>query len=102
MKFAAVALNLLLVGVSQARQHGFLEDNGNGTWVIGNDVWNMTQEQVYGSKLYYKDKETSASNLNWTSAKIVKTGSKYIDVQFDATEGDLHWVIFNGLAGAYQ
>ncbi|KAH0167113.1 polysaccharide lyase family 4 protein, partial [Aureobasidium melanogenum] len=115
MKFVAVALNLLLVGVSQAKQHGFPKDNGNGTWVIGNDVWNMTQEQTYGSKLYYKDKELvgqaaghyvsyngAASNLNWTSAKIVKTGSNYIDVQFNATEGDMHWVIFNGLAGAYQ
>lgn len=44
----------------------------------------------------------AASNLNWTSAKMVKTGSNYIDVQFDATEGDMHWAIFNGLAGSYQ
>jgi rhamnogalacturonan endolyase len=44
----------------------------------------------------------AASNLAWTSAKIVKTGSNYIDVRFDAAEGEMHWVIFNGLAGAYQ
>jgi hypothetical protein len=55
--FFAVALNLLLTGTSYAKQHGFLKDNGNGTWVIGNDVWNMTQDNIYGSKLYYKDKE---------------------------------------------
>ncbi|THY22530.1 polysaccharide lyase family 4 protein [Aureobasidium pullulans] len=113
--YSAVTLGLLLAGTSQAKQYGFLKDNGNGSWIIGNDVWNMTQERIYGSKLYYKDQELvgeatghyvsyngAASNLAWTSAKIVKTGSNYIDVQFDATEGEMHWVIFNGLAGAYQ
>ncbi|KAG9520070.1 polysaccharide lyase family 4 protein, partial [Aureobasidium melanogenum] len=89
-----------LTGTSYAKQHGFLKDNGNGTWVIGNDVWNMTQDNIYGSKLYYKD--GAASNLKWTSAKIVKTGSNYIDVQFDATEAEMHSVIFNGLAGSYH
>lgn len=57
MKSAILAASLLLVGASQAKQHGFLKDNGDGTWIIGNDVWNMTQEKVYGSKLYYKDQE---------------------------------------------
>ncbi|KAH0033422.1 polysaccharide lyase family 4 protein, partial [Aureobasidium melanogenum] len=115
MEFVGGVLTLLLVGVSHAKPHGFLKDNGNGAWIIGNDVWNMTQEQIYGSKLYYKDRELvgqaaghyvsyngAASNLNWTSAKIIKTGSNYIDVQFDATEGEMHWVIFSGLAGSYQ
>jgi hypothetical protein len=40
-----------------AKQHGFLKDNGDGTWIVGNDVWNMTQEKIYGSRLYYKDQE---------------------------------------------
>jgi rhamnogalacturonan endolyase len=132
MKYLPVALSFLLAGTAQAKQHGFLKDNGDGTWIIGNDVWNMTQEKIYGSKLYYKDQELvgeatghyvsysksscyqntnasliqktdgAASNLAWTDAKIVKTGSNYIDVQFDAAEGEMHWVIFNGLAGAYQ
>lgn len=26
----------------------------------------------------------------------------YIDVKFAAREGDMHWIIFSGLAGAYQ
>lgn len=46
-----------MAGISLAKQHGFLKDNGDGTWVIGNDVWNMTQEKIYGTKLYYKDQE---------------------------------------------
>lgn len=57
MKYSTIALSLLLAGTSVAKQHGFLKDNGNGTWIIGNDVWNMTQERIYGSKLYYKDQE---------------------------------------------
>jgi rhamnogalacturonan endolyase len=44
--------------------------------------------------------------LNWTSASIVQRGThnnaKYIDIKFTAVEGDMHWVIFSGLAGAYQ
>lgn len=27
----------------------------NQTWVIGNEIWNMTQERTYGVKLFYKD-----------------------------------------------
>jgi rhamnogalacturonan endolyase len=48
----------------------------------------------------------AASDLNWTSAAIVDEGTfggqQYIDVKFTAKEGDMHWVIFSGLAGAYQ
>ena len=57
MKYLTVALSSLLAVTSHAKQHGFLMDNGDGTWVIGNDVWNMTQERIYGSKLYYRDQE---------------------------------------------
>jgi rhamnogalacturonan endolyase len=57
MRCSTIALGLLSVGTSLAGQHGFLEDNGDGTWIIGNDVWNVTQEKIYGSKLYYKDQE---------------------------------------------
>jgi len=57
MKLPTIALGLLWAGTSLAKQHGFLKDNGDGTWIIGNDVWNMTQEKIYGSKLYYNDQE---------------------------------------------
>lgn len=48
------------------------------------------------------------ANLQWTSASIVasektqKSSVPFIDVAFTANEGDLHWVIFKGLPGAYQ
>lgn len=33
----------------------FLQQIDNSTWVIGNELWNVTQGQIYGTKLYYKD-----------------------------------------------
>lgn len=33
----------------------FLKVVDNSTWVIGNELWNVTQGQTYGTKLYYKD-----------------------------------------------
>lgn len=33
----------------------FLEQVDNQTWIIGNEIWNLTQEVTYGVKLYYQD-----------------------------------------------
>lgn len=91
----------------------------NKTWIIGNDVWNMTQNYKYGTKLFYGGRDCvgnavghyvsyngAASDLAWNSASIVDRGKykgvSYIDVAFYANEGDMHWVIFQGLHGAYQ
>lgn len=35
----------------------FLKEVGNSTWVIGNDVWNVTQNLRYADKLMYKGKD---------------------------------------------
>lgn len=35
----------------------FLTSVGDLTWVIGNDVWNMTQGPKYGVKLNYKERD---------------------------------------------
>jgi rhamnogalacturonan endolyase len=32
----------------------FLKDLGNSTWVLGNDIWNVTQHRQYANKLMYK------------------------------------------------
>ncbi|KAH8196324.1 hypothetical protein TruAng_009502 [Truncatella angustata] len=124
--FIASMASLLVGGVSgyilppRAAPTGpFLRQVDNATWVIGNELWNLTQGQTYGVKLYYKDHDCvgdavghyvsyngAASNLNWTSASIVNEGNidgkKYIDIRFTAKEGDFHWVIQSGLTGAYQ
>lgn len=35
----------------------FFKEVGNSTWVIGNDVWNVTQNLQYANKLWYKGKD---------------------------------------------
>ncbi|KZV60869.1 polysaccharide lyase family 4 protein [Peniophora sp. CONT] len=86
----------------------------NGSWIIGNDLWNVTQGTVYGKPAYFNGKDivgeavghyvgyNGENNLNFTSAEIVAQGEDYIDVSFSAANGDMHWVIFDDLSGAYQ
>lgn len=33
----------------------FLSQVDNNTWVIGNELWNLTQQRTYGVKLFYKE-----------------------------------------------
>ncbi|KAI0118219.1 rhamnogalacturonate lyase [Nemania sp. FL0031] len=97
----------------------FLTQVDNQTWIIGNELWNVTQGLKYGVQLFYKDHDCvgdavghyvsyngAASDLSWNSASIFNQGSyqgaDYIDVMFTANEGEMHWVIFSGLAGSYQ
>lgn len=116
---ANVLLSTVFARVVPRATGPFLTQVDSQTWIIGNDVWNVTQEAIYGVKLYYQDHDCvgdavghyvsyngAASNLNWTSASIVASGTyndtDFIDVAFTANEGDMHWVIFTGLPGAYQ
>lgn len=116
---ATQALSFVSARVVPRATGPFLTQVDNQTWIIGNDVWNLTQEVTYGVKLYYQDHDCvgdavghyvsyngAASNLNWSSAAVVANGTynstEYIDVAFTANEGDMHWVIFTGLTGAYQ
>lgn len=38
-----------------SRRAPFLQEVDGEAWVIGNELWNMTQGRQYGVKLYYKD-----------------------------------------------
>lgn len=35
----------------------FLSQVDNTTWVIGNELWNLTQQRTYGVKLFYKERD---------------------------------------------
>ncbi|KAJ5995736.1 hypothetical protein N7481_002713 [Penicillium waksmanii] len=116
---ASLLLSTINAHPSKPATGPFLTQVDNTTWVLGNEIWNVTQQQIYGVKLMYKEKDCvgeavghyvsyngAASNLQWTTASITKRGTykgkTYIDVSFTAAEGDMHWVIFSGLSGAYQ
>ncbi|KZV62518.1 polysaccharide lyase family 4 protein [Peniophora sp. CONT] len=112
MAVKTVALGLLFSRLCAAS--GPFLQTLNGSWIIGNDLWNITQGTVYGKPAYYKGKDiigeavghyvgyNGETNLNFRSAEIVAQGENYIDVSFTANEGDVHWVIFDDLPGAYQ
>jgi rhamnogalacturonan endolyase len=93
----------------------FLKELGNSTWVLGNEIWNVTQNRQYADQLWYKGKDRvgdavghyvsyngAASDLNWTSAAVCDSGSDWINIKFTAKEGEFHWVVQDGLSGAYQ
>ncbi|KAK7186884.1 rhamnogalacturonate lyase [Paraphaeosphaeria sporulosa] len=109
----------LLVGfaaaVSPASARGpFLQQINSTSWIFGNDIWNLTQGQTYATNLQYQGSDAvkgapghyagydGESNLQYTSAQIVSDAPDYIDISFSSTYGELHWVIYPDLAGAYQ
>ncbi|KAK7511737.1 polysaccharide lyase family 4, domain III-domain-containing protein [Phyllosticta citriasiana] len=93
----------------------FLTQMNESTWVFGNEIWNVTQYQTFATELWYGGRDLvgdavghyvsyngAASNLNWSSATITANTSTYLDIGFSAIEGEMHWVIYPDLAGAYQ
>ncbi|PSR78975.1 polysaccharide lyase family 4, domain III-domain-containing protein [Coniella lustricola] len=95
----------------------FLTQTGTQEWVFGNDLWNVSQGASYATKLYstilpgedlvgtayghYSDID-GATLVEYTNASIVASGDDWIDIAFESTDVDLHWVIFDDLQGAYH
>ncbi|KAL6912403.1 hypothetical protein ACHAPO_010339 [Fusarium lateritium] len=117
MRSLSLSLLPLVFQAVSASRGPFLEDNGDGSWVIGNELWNVTQGSVYAKNLYWKgvpgaDLVGSASghylgydgenNFKFTNATVAAKGTHFIDVSFQSSAGDFHWVIFDDLSGAYQ
>ncbi|ORY65174.1 polysaccharide lyase family 4, domain III-domain-containing protein [Pseudomassariella vexata] len=100
--------------LATAQRGPFLEQIDDTTWVVGNDLWNLTQGAFYATKLFHRGQDLVGSavghyvgydgedNLQWLSASIAAEGDNFIDVSFFAELGDFHWVIFDDLPGAYQ
>jgi len=43
--------------IVQAANGPFLTSLSSNQWMIGNDIWNMTQGPKYGTKLFYKGQD---------------------------------------------
>jgi hypothetical protein len=56
IKFLGLAA-LAAAAPNAKKPKSFLKELGNSTWVIGNDVWNVTQNRQYANKLWYKGKD---------------------------------------------
>jgi rhamnogalacturonan endolyase len=53
MMFASqISLYASLLGLASSTP--FLKDLGDGSWVIGNEIWNVTQGSVYAKKLFWQ------------------------------------------------
>jgi rhamnogalacturonan endolyase len=39
---------------SSNQPKSFLKELGNSTWIIGNEIWNVTQNRQYANQLWYK------------------------------------------------
>ncbi|KAH6664282.1 polysaccharide lyase family 4, domain III-domain-containing protein [Halenospora varia] len=113
--FSALACAAIQVAAKPVSSAPFFTTVSDTEHIIGNSIWNITIGFTYGTKLYYKNKDIvgdavghyvsyqgALANLNWTSAKIFSQTNEYLDVSFSAKEGDMHWVIYPNLAGAYQ
>jgi rhamnogalacturonan endolyase len=48
-----------LVAASPAakKPKSFLKELGNSTWVLGNEIWNVTQNRQYANQLWYAGKD---------------------------------------------
>ena len=56
--FAVVALAAAAPLEDRAKKpQSFLKEIGDSTWVLGNQIWNVTQNRQYANQLWYKGKD---------------------------------------------
>jgi rhamnogalacturonan endolyase len=56
VKFLGLAA-LVSAAPSAKQPKSFLKELGNSTWVLGNEIWNVTQNRQYANQLWYKGKD---------------------------------------------
>lgn len=77
----------------------FLKDLGNSTWVIGNQIWNVTQNRQYANKLFYKggDRVGNAVGHYVSYSTSTHSGAKALLIKqllmiiIDGAASDLNW-----------
>lgn len=53
----------------------FLKELGNSTWIIGNEIWNVTQNRQYADKLWYKGEDRVGDAVgHYVSYSMCKKG----------------------------
>jgi rhamnogalacturonan endolyase len=73
MRFWIPSLALVALPFTAGRS-SFLQQTSNNTWILGNDIWNITQGSIYGTKLYYQGKDAIGS----AAGHYVGAGMKYV------------------------
>lgn len=55
-QFLGLAALAIAVPVEERakKPQSFLKELGNSTWILGNQIWNVTQNRQYANQLYYK------------------------------------------------
>jgi rhamnogalacturonan endolyase len=48
---------LVAAAPSAKKPKSFLKELGNSTWVLGNEIWNVTQHRQYANQLWYQGKD---------------------------------------------
>jgi rhamnogalacturonan endolyase len=48
---------LVAAAPSAKKPKSFLKELGNSTWVLGNDIWNVTQNRQYANQLWFGGKD---------------------------------------------
>ncbi|KAJ1548955.1 hypothetical protein HK405_012384 [Cladochytrium tenue] len=112
-----ISLPLVLAGaVACHAAQPFLTQISSNSWVLGNDLWNATIGPTYGKPIYFNNREIVGEavghyagfnsggevELDNQAADIFASGDDFIDVRFNTSYGEFHWVLFDGLPGAYQ
>ncbi|KAJ1559819.1 hypothetical protein HK405_009229, partial [Cladochytrium tenue] len=116
-----ISLSLVLAGaVACHAAQPFLTQISSTSWVLGNDLWNATIGPTYGKPIYFNNKEIHKRQmagifpssiqqdsggeleLDNQAADVFASGDDFIDVRFNTSNGEFHWVLFDGLPGAYQ
>lgn len=68
-----------------SRRAPFLEEVDGETWVIGNELWNMTQGRQYGVKLYYKDHDCVGDAVghyvSYSESALVRTAMERVEAR---------------------
>jgi rhamnogalacturonan endolyase len=72
--------HLVLVALPFAiGRSSFLQQTNNNTWILGNNIWNITQGPIYGTKLYYQGKDAIGS----AAGHYVGAGIDYVSAIHD-------------------